>query len=299
MNVERQEYDFLIYIFRLLSLFGQDLANGHGAFPGPGCFILAMDPWFTFAWLAYRLIYTDWVVGSNKLQWLLGTSWKEWWGFIGLLHVSFVGCDLSSYLNLCKIGTCDPCIMVQEAFFFGLIHDQEGREAAFQYSPETFHSYQDSGQTARQSGEAWHTCFCAACSLLSQNPSRSDPGKCRTRLWQKCLGVGGWRNLKLFVTKKSDLPIWGQSPSPLGEFRKRKIDDALQRLKMKRLATAAVARFTVVANVYINTNKELIRAMSDKCLVGPWPICSPRHEALENNWSVFVSRLSKGASVIH
>lgn len=52
---------------------------------------------------------------------------------------------------------------------------------------------------------------------------------------------------------------------------------------MKRLATAAVARFTVVANVYINTNKELIRAMSDKCLVGPWPICSPRHEALENN----------------
>lgn len=164
---------------------------------------------------------------------------------------------------------------------------------------KTFHSYQDSGQTARQSGEAWHTCFCAACSLLSQNPSRSDPGKCRTRLWQKCLGVGGWRNLKLFVTKKSDLPIWGQSPSPLGEFRKRKIDDALQRLKMKRLATAAVARFTVVANVYINTNKELIRAMSDKCLVGPWPICSPRHEALENNWSVFVSKLSKGASMIH
>ena len=59
------------------------------------------------------------------------------------------------------------------------------------------------------------------------------------------------------------------------DFPKRKIDDALQRLKMKRLATAAVARFIVVASVYINTNKELIRAMSDKCLVGPWPMCNP------------------------
>ena len=28
--------------------------------------------------------------------------------------------------------------MVQEAFFFGLIHDQEGREAAFPYSPKRF-----------------------------------------------------------------------------------------------------------------------------------------------------------------
>ena len=84
------------------------------------------------------------------------------------------------------------------------------------------------------------------------------------------------------------------------DFPKRKIDDALQRLKMKRLATAAaVARFTVVASVYINTNKELIRAMSDKCLVGPWPMCNPKHEALENNSSLFFSKLSKGTSVIH